>query len=170
MAHAFRISRAVSFLFMALGLLALGSINAIPAIGADGEKLDLAKVPAKVKEAAAKAVPKTKWTGASKSVEDGTLTYELQGEDAGEHYVSVELTADGKVNEIDLEIAIAKVPSVVTTALKKKLPRFQVATAYEARQEGKVIRYDFEGKRPRDKKEITVSVSANGKEIEIDEG
>jgi hypothetical protein len=58
----------------------------------------------------------------------------------------------------------------VTTALKKKLPRFQVATAYEARQEGKVIRYDFEGKRPRDKKEITVSVSANGKEIEIDEG
>ena len=44
-----------------------------------------------------------------------------------------------------------------------------MATTYEARHEDKVIRYDFEGKRPRDKKEITVSVSADGKEIEIDE-
>ena len=70
----------------------------------------LAKVPAKVKEAASKALPRAKWTGASKSVEDGEVTYQLDGEDAAKHYVWVELTADAKVNELQFEIAIEKVP------------------------------------------------------------
>ena len=112
---------------------------------------------------------RAKWTGASKSEEDGEVTYELEGEDAAKRYVWVELTADGKVNEVGFEIQFGEAPSVVTSALKKKFPQFQVASTYEARQEGKVVRYDFEGKRPRDKEEITVSVSADGKEVEIDE-
>ena len=155
---------------LAAGSIAAGRLlESNTAAGATDDKIDLAKVPAKIKEAASKAMPRAKWTGASKSVEDGEVTYELQGEDAAKHYVWVELTADAKVNEVGFEIPFGKVPQIVTEALKKKLPRFQVASSYEARQEGKVIRYDFEGKRPRDKKEITVSVSTDGKKIEIDE-
>ncbi len=161
--------RRVLFLMTAAGLSAATLLlTTFPANAAD-DKIDIDKVPAKVKEAATKAVPGVKWTGATKSVDDGKVMYELEGDDSADRYVSVELTAEAKVNEIDTEIDIAKVPNLVTAALKKKMPRFQVATAYEARQQGKVVRYDFEGKRPRDKKEITVSVSANGKEIEIDE-
>jgi hypothetical protein len=162
--------RALVAMAMAAGGIAGGKRHpgATAAETAD-DKIALAKVPVKIKEAASKALPRAKWTGATKSVEDGEVTYELEGEDAAKVYVWVELTADGKVNEVGSEIVIGKVPQVVTAALKKKFPRFQVASSYEARKEGKVIRYDFEGKRPRDKKEITVSVSVDGKEIEIDE-
>jgi hypothetical protein len=153
----------------ALAAFALGGILSFPANAADVDKIDLSKVPAKIKDAASKAVPGAKWTGASKHLDDGKVTYELEGEDSAGGYVSAELTADAKVNEVGFEIAIEKVPAIVTGALQKKMPRFKVATAYEARKEGEVIRYDFEGKRPRDKKELTVSVSTNGKEIEIDE-
>jgi hypothetical protein len=139
------------------------------ASGAGDDEIELAKVPAKIKEAANKAIPRAKWTGASKSEEDGIVTYQLDGEDAAKRYVGVELTADAKVNELQFEIAPARIPKVVTAALKKKMPRFQVISASEARREGKVVRYDFEGKRPRDKTEIEVSVSADGKTIEIDE-
>jgi hypothetical protein len=68
------------------------------------------------------------------------------------------------------EIALGEVPQVVMTALEKKLPRFQIASSYEARLDSKVIRYDFEAKRPVDKEEITISVSPDGKEVEIDQG
>ena len=57
----------------------------------------------------------------------------------------------------------------VQAALRKKMPRFKVSTAFEVREDGKVVGYNFEGKRPRDKEEILVFVSADGKEVEIDD-
>ncbi|WP_406699802.1 hypothetical protein V5E97_13195 [Singulisphaera sp. Ch08] len=137
--------------------------------GASLDDFDLGKVPAKFKAAASEAVPEAKWTSASKSVDDGDVTYELGGVDADKRKVWVTLTGDGKVDEVSYEIAIDKVPQVVTAALKKKMPRFQVSTSYESRKEGKVYWYYFDGKRPRDKEEITASVSPDGKEVELEE-
>ena len=161
--------RQVLSILAAGGLATASRLRAAIAVAEADDKVDLAKVPAKAKEAASKAMPRAKWTGATKSVEDGVVTYELEGEDTSKRYVWVDVTADAKVTEVGTEILAAKVPQVVTAALKKKFPRFQVSTSYEARHEGKVIRYDFEGKRPRDKEEITVSVSPDGKEVEIEE-
>jgi hypothetical protein len=160
--------RRVLFVLAVGGIAAGTRLQENTAVAATDDKIDLAKVPANVKAAASKALPGAKWTGASKSVEDGKVTYQLDGEDASKHYVGVELTADAKANEVQFEIANEKAPKLVTAALKKKLPRFTVESTYEVRKENKVIRYDFEGKRPRDTKEITVSVSDDGKEIEID--
>ncbi len=50
-----------------------------------------------------------------------------------------------------------------------KLPRHKVTTHYEVRSEVKVTRYGLEGKRPRDMEDITVSVSVDGKSVEIEE-
>lgn len=161
--------RRVLFVWAAAGIAVASLLQGRTVLATTDDEIDLDKVPAKVKEAASKALPKAHWTGASKSVDDGKVTYQLDGEDAAKRYVGVELTADAKVNELQFEIAYAKVPQLVTAALKKKFPRFQVAKSYEARQDNKVIRYDFDGKRPRDKDEISVSVSADGKKIEIDE-
>jgi hypothetical protein len=151
------------------GLAAVLPLRWDTAEGATDDKIELAKVPARVKEAAGKAMPHARWKVASKSLQEGKVTYELEGEDAAKRYVWAEVTDDAKVNEVGTEIPAAKAPTVVTTALKKKFPRFRVTATYEARHEGKVIRYDFEGKRPRDKEEITVSVSPDGKEVEIEE-
>jgi hypothetical protein len=138
------------------------------AAGATDES-DLAKVPAKVKEAASKAVPGARWTGASRNSEDGAVTYELEGQDSDDNDVWVELTADARVNEVGTEIDSDQVPAVVTAALKKRFPRFATSENYAVRQGGKVIRYDFDGKRPRDKEEVTVSVSPDGKTVEIED-
>ena len=147
-----------------VGLFGLGSLAR-----AGDDEIDLDKVPAKVKKAADKAVPRAAWTSASRSVEDGEVTYELEGADAHKRYVWVEVTAEGTVNEVQAEIPFKEVPEVVKAALKGKMPRFLATTTYEVRHEGKVIRYDFEGKRPRDKEEIGVYISADGKDIEVDD-
>jgi hypothetical protein len=153
----------------AVGMAAGDLLRGRGAAGAGLDDVGLDKVPAGVKEAASKAVPGAKWTAATRSVDEGRVTYELEGEDADKRKVWVDLTADGKVNEMSYLIELAKVPRVVTAALKKKMPRFQVSASYEAFKDGKVFAYYFDGKRPRDKEEISVSVSADGKSVEIDE-
>jgi hypothetical protein len=162
--------RGLLFALAAGGVAAGNLLRGGVAFGAGSEEIDLAKVPAKVKEGAGKAVPGAKWTGATKYVYGGEVSYELEGEDASKKKVWVDLTPEGEVNEVSSLIESGKVPEVVAAALKKRMPRFAVSTSYEARKDGKVVGYYFDGKRPRDKEEITVSVSPDGKEIEIDEG
>ena len=137
--------------------------------GAFADKIELAKIPTNVKQAANKAMPRAQWTGATKSTDDGKVTYELEGEDAAKGLrLGRADTPTRKSTRWGPRSLSERSRKSSRRLLKKKFPRFKVETAYEARHEGKVIRYDFEGKRPRDKKEITVSVSADAKEIEID--
>src|SRR5262245_30460456 len=155
---------------LAIGTLAVGTtLQGTVALAATNDEIALDRVPAKVKEAASKAIPGAKWTGANKSVEDGETVYTLEGEDAAKTHVWVDVTADAEITEVGSEIDLAKVPPVVAEALKTTLPQFKVSSAYEARLDGKVIRYYFDGKRPRDKEEIAVSVSPDGKSVKIEE-
>jgi len=135
----------------------------------DGE-IPLDDVPKAARQAADEAVPKATWDAAYEDREDGELIYELAGKDAEDREVAVMVTEEGKVELIELEIALKDVPAVVTDALKAKFPRFTASTVFELKQAGKVVGYDFEGKRPKDKKEIGISVSVDGKEVEKDEG
>lgn len=224
------VRRRASAAALAVGLWLAG------AAAGRGDEIDLAKVPAAVRGAADKAVPKADWTSASKETDDGKeFWYELEGTDAKGRYVHATVAADGKVNEVSTEVPFKDAPGAVTAALAAKLsgfkpattheirtdgkverydlegadakgravyvsvspggeldevftevkpadvpkaaaaalaakfPRFTAATVYEVRAGGKVERYDFEGKRPRDKEEITVSVTPDGKSVEVDE-
>lgn len=134
---------------------------------ADEQDVPLDKLPKAVRAAADAAVPKAKWTGAVRSEEDKAVTYELEGTDAKGRYVWVELTEAGVVKEVQTEVAYAAAPKAVREALEKKFPRFKAETTYMVEEGGKVTRYDFEGKRPKDKEEITISVSADGKTIDV---
>ena len=129
-----------------------------------GDDIAMSKVPAEVKKAADKAVPGGKWESASSET-----IYELEGKDAKGRAVVVEVTDEGEVEDVSTELAIKDVPEVVVSALKAKMPRFKIETVYESKQDGKVSGYSFEGKRPKDKEEIGVFVSPDGKTIEIDE-
>jgi len=159
---------------MLLALVTGGAVgtSAIPQAVAEAwsadDEIDLAKVPAKVRKAADKAVPKAVWTSASMSKEDGEVTYELEGTDASKRFVSVEVSSDGEVSEVQTEIPQKEVPAVVAAKLKSRFPRFVTSTVYEVREDGKVIRYDFEGKRPKDKEDIGIYISADGKDVELD--
>jgi hypothetical protein len=150
-------------------LLAVGILFGTSAVRADEIALD--KVPTEVRKAADKAVKKAKWDSASKETEDKKVFwYELEGKDAGGRYVHVSVSSEGIVDEITTEIQPKDVPKVVATALKGKFPKFVASTIYEVRNgDNKIDRYDFEGKRPKDKEEITLSVSPDGKSVEVDE-
>jgi len=70
---------------------------------------------------------------------------------------------------VSTEIPIKEMPEAVVSAFKTKMPKFKVTTAFESRQNGKVVGYSIEGKRPRDKEDIGIFVSPDGKTVEIDE-
>jgi hypothetical protein len=138
------------------------------AVRAATDEIELAKLPAKVRRAADLAVPGATWSNAYKDDEDGELVYEIDGKDRQKRSVTVEVSAQGDVNEVETEIPFKEVRENVQAALKKKMPRFKVSAAFEIREDGKVAGYNFEGKRPRDKEDIVVFVSVDGKEVEID--
>lgn len=152
-------------------LVALWLLTSPQSCPADEKPIDLAKLPAKVKKAANDAVPGAKWKEAFTDEDEGKVFYTLEGTDAKGRNVSVEVTAEGKVNEVETEIPLKDVPKVVMDALRAKMPKFKISAVSEVRQEGKVVGYNFDGQRPaKDKEDITVSVSADGKTIEIDDG
>jgi hypothetical protein len=153
-----------------LGSIAGTSVLAfLPQEALSEEKdIDLEKVPPKVRSAADKAVPGAKWTGAIKEEDESEVIYELEGTDGKGQDVTVEVTASGEVEGITTEISLQEVPVVVMTALQKKMPHFKATSVTELREDGEVDSYTFEGKRPKDKEEIDVYVSADGETIEIE--
>jgi len=152
-----------------LGGAAAFALGAAPALGDDDGEIELSKVPAVVRKAADKAVAGAKWSSAYMDRDDSGVVYELDGTDAKGRDVIVELTAAGKVNEIETEIPLPDVPAGVQKALKAKYPRFTTTASFEVVRGGKVAGYAFEGRRPRDKEDIDVFVSADGKTVEIEE-
>ena len=158
-----------------LGRTLVGVVVLVGAASAarDEGEIPFDKLPAAVRKAVEAAVPKVKWESGTKEVEGGKTVYTVDGENAKGKAVSVEVTADGKVLEVSVEVTMAEVPAVVKDALRKKLPRFKVDDVYEVSRDGKVAEYQFEGQRPKGKKAdhaITVTVSADGKTVEVDEG
>ncbi len=135
----------------------------------DEEELELAEVPQAVRAAADKAVAGAKWEAAYRYKEDDELLYDLEGKDTKRRPVTVTVTAAAHVEEVETEIRLEDVPAAVKEALKAKLPRFKAKLVFELAEDGKVVAYDFEGRRPKDKEPITVSVSADAKTVEVDD-
>lgn len=166
-----RVNRRQMLQGIGAGAIALAGLTPRIARAADDEEEEilLAKVPEVVRKGADKAVPGAKWAAAYLVKEDDEKLYELEGKDSKGRDVVATITPEGTVEDVTTEIPLKEVPESVKEALKGKMPRFKPTTAYEISEEGKVTGYDFEGRRPKDKHDISVYVSADGKTIEIDE-
>ncbi|NBR06739.1 MAG: hypothetical protein EBT92_13325 [Planctomycetes bacterium] len=135
-----------------------------------GEDLDLAKLPEIVRKAADKAVPNAKWNKAVKDTDGKDIWYDIEGIDSKGRYVCVTVEPNGDIEEIETEINPQNTPNVVLAALKDRYPNFKISAVYEIRDDDdKIIKFNFEGKRLRDKKVITVSFTGDGKFIKIDD-
>lgn len=155
---------------LAGGIAAVATAPAVRAAAGDKEEdVPLDKVPAAVRKAADKAVPKAKWIGATKVTSDGEVAFELDGMDSKGKEVTVSLAEDGTLNEIEREISMKDVPKVVSEALKQKVAGFKVSVAHSTTIDGKIVAYSFEGKRPKDKEEVDVTVSADGSSVDVDD-
>jgi hypothetical protein len=139
----------------------------LPASALDDNSVPLSKVPPAARKAAEKAVPGIKITEAFLDEEEGEKFYELDGTDPQGRDVEVDVTPQGKVLSIAVEIPIRDVPKVVVNALHAKLKGFMITSVMEVKEEGKVVEYAFEGKGAKGK-DLSVSVTADGSEVSID--
>jgi uncharacterized membrane protein YkoI len=92
------------------------------AVRADEEKVSLDKLPKEVLAAVKAKFPKGELKGASKETEDGKTLYEVQLVDDG-HKIDAEFTADGKIVNVEKEIAAKDLPKAVAEALESKYPK-----------------------------------------------
>jgi len=170
-----------------LGAACVGGVGAALLLRSEAEaaeeKVALDKLPPAVMAAVKKAVPNARWVQATKDDEDGEVSYEVIGVIDNKRLVTVELDADGNIDEVNTQVDLKDVPKVVLTALKEKEPRAKIVVAFEVRdKDGKLTEYEFDCTRPRAAKgkgkgkkgkargdeDITITVSADGKTVEVE--
>jgi hypothetical protein len=110
------------------------------------------------------SLPGAKWNKAAEKTDEGETTLEAIGTDAKGHEVTVSVTSDGR-SKVRTALELPEVPSVVSDALKAKLPMFRPNSVASVADQGNLI-YVFNGQEKEDK-EIEVSVSSDGKTITI---
>ena len=106
-----------------LGLVALVGLFALVSVaGADEEKVPLDKVPKAVMDAVKARFPDAKVMSAEKETDNGKTVYEIAIKNQ-EQNIEVTLTPDGKITEIEKQIAAKDLPKVVVTTLEAKYPK-----------------------------------------------
>jgi hypothetical protein len=88
---------------------------------ADEEKVPVDKLPAAVLKAIKRKFPKAEIEKATKEVEDGNTTYEIELE-IKDHSVDVALKADGTILEIERKIPFDELPKAVKKKLAARFP------------------------------------------------
>lgn len=158
---------------LAVGGAATAVVSSPHLPGAVGKELDPAKVPNSVKQAANRVVPGVKWTGADRSKEDEKVVYELDGLDGKGREVSVMVTDDGKVMEVDTEIDLKDVLPAVVGAITAKVPKFKATSVSEVHRGDNLVRsddgervYTLEGKEGKGR--VGAEVTPEGKIVELD--
>lgn len=137
---------------------------------ARGENIALTNLPEIVRKAGDKAVPNAKWNKAVKDTDRKDTQYDISGIDAKGRNVCVTVEPNGDIDEIETEIKAQNTPKTVMAALKGRLPNFKISAVYEIRNdEDKITRYDFDGKRLKDKDGVTISFTVDGKFIKLEE-
>ena len=163
MTHILRHKLAYMVLFM---VVIIGMAHGI----ARGEDIALANHPEIIRTAADKAIPNAKWNKVVKDTDGKDTWYDISGIDAKGGKICVTVEPNGDIDEIETEIKSQNTPKSVMAALKERLPNFKISAVYEIRNdEDKVMRYDFDGKRLKDKEDVTISFTVDGKFIKLDE-
>ena len=98
------------------------------------EKVSLASLPAPVRAAAEKALPGATDLAAEKETEGGVTHYEVAGWRDGKG-VTVTLSGDGEVVELETEVSFAELPRAAQERMKKEHPNvsFEVVELVEPR-------------------------------------
>ncbi len=100
------------------------------AANADEEKIPVEKLPAAVMKTVKKKFHEARIVGASKEVEDGATTYEVELKVEGRS-VDVALNADGKILEIEKEVPVDELPKAVKKRLAARYPGAKIEKVEE---------------------------------------
>jgi hypothetical protein len=123
-----RIVMRKSFVMGVVALLGLAVLTV--SVWADEEKIPVDKLPAAVLKAIKRKFPKAEIEKATKEVEDGKTTYEVELE-IKDRSVDVALKADGTILEIEREVPFDELPKAVKKKLAAKYPDAKIEKAEE---------------------------------------
>jgi uncharacterized membrane protein YkoI len=149
-----------------VAFVVLAGLTLSTASHADEEKIDLDKLPAKVKDAVKKEFKDAELVSASKENEDDKIVFEVQIKVKGQ-IIEVTCTDDGKIVSIEKEIAAKLLPKAVTDALNEKYPKAVIKKAEEVTEQGKT---NYEVLiTTADKKTLEITYDKDGKVLEKEE-
>jgi uncharacterized membrane protein YkoI len=135
----------------------------------DEQKLSPDKLPKAVAQTVKERFPGAEITAASKEVEDGKTLYEVSLKHNGQK-IDATLTADGKLQEIEKEIAAKKLPKAVTAALKAKFGKYTMQRAEEIIkvESGEEKLHAYEALIVADRQTLEVVVSPKGEITKVE--
>lgn len=124
------------------GAALLGLVATAALARADEEKISPKKLPAAVTAAVKKAFPEAKILAASKEVEKGATTFEVELKVEGRS-VDMALDASGKILEIEKELDLRSLPKPVARRLAARYPGARIKKVEEiTRGEGGPVHYE----------------------------
>lgn len=103
-------------------------------------------VPQSVLDTALNTAPGVQFDRVSIEIENGVSIYEFEGEDHNGRHIEIDVTEDGVLEEIEMEIAMSDVPATVLATLEREAPGFRADyVELSVREGGALFIYEFEG-------------------------
>ena len=120
----------------------MGGLMVLPA---QSKTIDMAAVPANVREKALETAPGVEFYKVSIERENGVDIYEFEARDYRGRHVEVDVTEDGKLEEIEMELTEEELPSAVSSAISDQYNGFRYSyVEVSVRPDGRHI-YEVEG-------------------------
>jgi predicted DNA-binding antitoxin AbrB/MazE fold protein len=144
-------------------VFAVSALMALTArAGATEDEVPLKDLPKAVTDAVKAKYPKAELKEAAKEVKGGKTVYEVETKLAGKG-LDLIVGADGKILEIEEEVAVADLPKAVSSAVKAKyesgtIKKAEKLTVTEGNKTSYEVIVDLKGKKSRE-----LAISADGK-------
>ncbi len=127
-------------------LLLTALLFCAPAHAQDETEIAMEDVPDIVLDMAMNTAPGVDFDRVSIEIENGVVIYEFEAKDHNGCHIEIDVTEDGQLEEIEMEIAMADVPPAVAATLEKEAPGFRAEyVELSVRDGGGVYVYEFEG-------------------------
>ena len=155
---------------LASATLALGVLSpaALAQTGAQTD-IPLDEVPADILAMAETTVPGVAFHRVSTEFENGGVVYEFEAFNSAGKHVEVDITEDGAIQEIEMEIAFDQTPSRVKAALEEAASGFTPDyVEYSVRDGGRAYVYEFEG--DYNGRTLEIEIAENGRVLFVSDG
>lgn len=130
------------------------------------EKIDIDKLPAKVKDTIKAKFKDAEAVSAEKETEDGKTVYEIQLKEKDAKF-EAKIAEDGTLIEVEKPVAIKDLPKEITDAIEAKFPKAELKTA-ELSTKGDKTAYEVVITTA-DKKKVEVVLDPKGKILETED-
>ena len=132
-----------------------------PAFAQDETEIAMEDVPENVLDVALNTAPGVEFERVSIEVENGVVIYEFEAKDHKGCHIEIDVTEDGQLEEIEMEIAMDEVPQAVAATLERTAPGFRAEyIELSVRDGGAAFVYEFEGNI--DGAPVDIEIAENG--------